>query len=99
MSQIEDGGANVVRYSTTSKTYLDARRNSSSSDMPSPFMDIKLHQAIVSHFQQEGLARFLICDVGTFHDLVRLERLLSKGNQDLVSFIQHSGNSDTHQAR
>ena len=36
---------------------------------PSPTVDIELHQAFVSHFQQEGLASFFIHDIGAFHDL------------------------------
>ena len=30
---------------------------SRSSDQPSPFVDIELHQTFVSHFQQEGLQK------------------------------------------
>src|SRR5258706_12872313 len=37
---------------------------SESSDEPSPFVDIELHQAFVSHFQQQGLASFFIHDIG-----------------------------------
>ena len=44
-------------------------QSSESSDEPSPFVDIELHQAFVSHFQQQGLASFLIHDIGAFHDL------------------------------
>jgi hypothetical protein len=40
-------------------------------------VDIELHQAIVAHFQQEGLASFLIHDIGAFHDFVHFERLRS----------------------
>lgn len=60
-----------------------------SSDKPSPFVDIELHQAFVSHFQQEGLASFLINDIGAFHDLVDFERLLAERAQDILSIIQH----------
>src|SRR5207302_6342601 len=49
-----------------------------SSDEPSPFVDIKLHQAFVAHFQQKGLASFLIHDIGAFHDFVDFERLLAE---------------------
>ncbi len=62
---------------------------SESSDEPSPFVDIELHQAFVSHFQQQGLASFLICDIGAFHDFVNLERLLAERIQDILSIIQH----------
>jgi len=52
-------------------------------------VDIELHRAFVSHFQQQRLAGFLVRDVGAFHDLVDFERLLSKRNQDIFSIIQH----------
>ena len=52
-------------------------------------MDIELHQTFVSHFQQEGLAGFLIRDIGPFHDLVDLERFLAERAQDIFSIIQH----------
>ena len=58
-------------------------------DAPSPFVDIELHQAFVSHFQQEGLASFFIHDIGAFHDLVQFERLLAERAQDIFSIIQH----------
>jgi hypothetical protein len=60
-----------------------------SSDQPSPFVDIEFHQAFVTHFQQEGLASFLIHDIGAFHDFVDFERLLAKRAQDIFSVIQH----------
>jgi hypothetical protein len=60
-----------------------------SSDAPSSLVDIKLHQAFVSHFQQEGLASFFIYDIGAFHDFVRFERLLSERPQDILSITQH----------
>ena len=52
-------------------------------------MDIELHQAFVSHFQQEGLARFFIHDIGASHDLAHFERLLAERAQDIFSIIQH----------
>ena len=52
-------------------------------------MDIELHQAFVSHFQQEGLASFFIHDIGAFHDLAHFERLLAERTQDIFSIIQH----------
>ncbi|MFB9269603.1 hypothetical protein ACFFWD_41920 [Bradyrhizobium erythrophlei] len=61
-----------------------------SSDEPSPFMDIELHQALVSHFQQEGLASFLIRNIGAFHDLVYFERLLTERAQDIFSIVRHA---------
>jgi hypothetical protein len=56
---------------------------------PSPFVDIELHRSFASHFQQERLARFLICNIGAFHDLVDLERLLTERAQDILSIVQH----------
>jgi hypothetical protein len=52
-------------------------------------VNIELHQAFVSHFQQEGLASFFIHNIGAFHDLVRFERLLAKRPQDIFSISQH----------
>jgi hypothetical protein len=60
-----------------------------SSDEPSSFVDIELHQAFVSHFQQERLASFFIHDIGAFHDLVHFERLLAERSQNIFSIIQH----------
>jgi hypothetical protein len=71
---------------------INARRSQQfheSTDEPSPFVDIELHQAFVSHFQQEGLASFFIHDIGAFHDLIHFERLLAKRVQDIFSIIQH----------
>jgi hypothetical protein len=53
-------------------------------------VDIELHRAFVPHFQQEGLASFLVRDIGAFHDLVDFERLLPKRHQDIFSIIQHA---------
>src|SRR5947207_7087422 len=63
---------------------------SRSSDEPSPFVNIELHQTFVSHFQQEGLASFLIHDIGALHDLVDFERLLAERAEDIFSIIQHN---------
>jgi hypothetical protein len=52
-------------------------------------VDIELHQAFISHFQQEGLASFFIQDIGAFHDLAHFERLLAERTQDILSIIQH----------
>src|SRR6201987_1967096 len=60
-----------------------------SSDAPSSLVDIKLHQAFVSHFQQKGLASFFIYDIGAFHEFIRFERLLSERPQDILSITQH----------
>jgi hypothetical protein len=56
---------------------------------PPPSVDIELHQAFISHFQQEGLASFFIQDIGAFHDLAHFERLLAERTQDILSIIQH----------
>jgi hypothetical protein len=59
------------------------------SDEPSSFVNIELYQTFASHFQQEGLAGFLIHDIGAFHDLIDFERLLAERAQDILSVIQH----------
>jgi hypothetical protein len=55
-------------------------------------VDVELHRAFLSHFQQEGLASFLIHDIGALHDLVDFQRLLAKRAQDIFSIIQHDQN-------
>jgi hypothetical protein len=50
---------------------------------------IELHQALVSHFQQKGLASVFIRHIGAFHYLVHFERLLAERVQDIFSIIQH----------
>ena len=52
-------------------------------------MNIELYQTFASHFQQKGLAGFLIHDIGAFHDFVNFERLLAERAQDIFSIIQH----------
>jgi hypothetical protein len=61
-----------------------------SSKMPSAAVNIEFHDALVSHFQQEGLASFLVQDIGSSHDLTNLERLFAQSAQDIVSIIQHA---------
>ena len=58
-------------------------------------MDIELHQAFLSHFQQEGLglSSFLIHDISALHDLVNFQRLLAKRAQNILSIIQHDQTS------
>jgi len=89
-------GSSCVRFQQvgmrSESSVVSAERSpqfSESSDEPSPFVDIELHQAFVSHFQQEGLANFLIHDIGAFHDFVDVERLLAERAQDIFSIIQH----------
>jgi hypothetical protein len=60
-----------------------------SSDQPSPFVDIELHQALVAHFQQQRMASFLVQDIGAFHDFIYLERFLAERTQDIFPVIQH----------
>jgi hypothetical protein len=71
------------------KSALDGRAIHDSRDDPSPFVDVKLHQAFLSHFQQKGLASFLIHDIGALHDLVDFQRLLAKRAKNVFSIIQH----------
>jgi hypothetical protein len=52
-------------------------------------VNIELHQAFVSHLQQERLASFLINDIGALHDFVDFERLFAERGQDILSIIQH----------
>jgi hypothetical protein len=58
-----------------------------SSDQPSPFVYVELHEAFVSHSQQQGLANFLIQDIATFHNLVNFERLLAERIQNVLSIV------------
>jgi hypothetical protein len=59
------------------------------SDEPSSFVNIELYQTIISHFQQKGLARLLVRDIGAFHDFVGFEWLLARRTQDILSVVQH----------
>jgi hypothetical protein len=61
-----------------------------SSKKPSAAVNIEFHSTLVSHFQQEGLASFLVHDIGSSHDLTNLERLFAQSAQDIVSIIQHA---------
>jgi hypothetical protein len=60
-----------------------------SSDEPSPVVNIEFHQTFAAHFQKEGLAGFLIRDIGAFHDLKDFERLLAEHIQDILPIVQH----------
>ena len=55
----------------------------------SPLVDVEFHQAFVAHFQKQGLAGFLIREIGTPHDFVGLERLLAERIQDILAIFQH----------
>src|SRR5271168_3756783 len=61
-----------------------------SSKKPSAAVNIEFHSTLVSHFQQKGLASFLVCNIRSSHDLVNLERLFAQSAQDIVSIIQHA---------
>jgi hypothetical protein len=51
-------------------------------------VNIELYQTIVPHFQQKGLARLLVQDIGAFHDFVDFEWLLAERAQNLFPLIQ-----------
>jgi hypothetical protein len=53
-------------------------------------VDVEFHQAFVAHFQKQGLAGFLIREIGTPHQLVGLLRLLAERIQDILSIFQHN---------
>ncbi|MEH2533426.1 hypothetical protein V1277_000189 [Bradyrhizobium sp. AZCC 1588] len=52
-------------------------------------MDIELHEAFVAHLQKQGLAGFLIGEIGTSHDLVDLKRLFAERIQNILAIFQH----------
>jgi phosphopantetheine adenylyltransferase len=62
---------------------------SRSSDEPSSLVDVEFHQTFIAHFQKQGLASFLIREIGASHDFVDLERLLSERLQDILAIVQH----------
>jgi hypothetical protein len=66
-----------------------SRQCRKSSKLPSSLVDVELYQPFVAHLQQQGLAGFLIHDVGAFHDFINLKRLLAQRTQDIFSIIQH----------
>jgi hypothetical protein len=61
-------------------------------------VNIEFHNTLVSHSQQEGLTSFLVRNIGSFHDLVHLERLFAQSAQDIVSIIQHAFSLASHGA-
>jgi hypothetical protein len=79
----------MSRAKTPAASLLRSNAGRSLSDEPLSFLYIELHQAFVSHFQQEGLASFFIRDIGAFHNLVHFKRLLAERIQDIFSIIQH----------
>jgi hypothetical protein len=62
-------------------------------------VNIELDQTLASHLQQQGLADFLIPDIGAFHDLMDFERLFAQRAQDILSVIQHGQNSNRRRRR
>jgi hypothetical protein len=52
-------------------------------------VDVELHQTFIAHFQKQGLAGFLIREIGTPHDLIGLERLLAERVQNILAIFQH----------
>jgi hypothetical protein len=57
---------------------------------PLAAVNIEFHNTLVSHFQQEGLASFLVRNIGSFHDLIDLERLFAQSTQNFVALIEHA---------
>jgi hypothetical protein len=60
------------------------------SKKPSAAVNIEFYSTLVPHFQEEGLASFLVRNIGSSHDLMNLERLFTQSTQDLGSIIQHA---------
>jgi hypothetical protein len=54
-------------------------------------VDVEFHQTFVAHFQKQGLAGFLIGQVGPPHELIGLLRLLAERIQDILAVFQHNG--------
>jgi hypothetical protein len=61
-----------------------------SPDQPMPLVDVEFHQTFVAHFQKQGLAGFLVREIGSPHELVGLLRLLAKRIQDILAIFQHN---------
>jgi hypothetical protein len=53
-------------------------------------VNIEFYSTFISHLQQEGLASFLVRNIGASHDLMNLERLFAQSAQNLRSIIQHA---------
>jgi hypothetical protein len=66
-----------------------SQRCCGSADEPSALVNVKFHQPFIPHLQQQGLAGFLVPDIGALHDLVDFKRLLAEGFQDILPIIQH----------
>jgi hypothetical protein len=52
-------------------------------------VDVEFHETFVAHLQKQGLAGFLIREIGTPHELVGLGRLLAQRTQDILAIFQH----------
>jgi hypothetical protein len=92
-------GAGSLNYSVSTRNVLSARSKGkklsfgtfcASSKKPSAAVNIEFHNALVPHSQQEGLASFLVGNIGSFHDLMHLEWLFAKSTQDFVAIIEHA---------
>jgi hypothetical protein len=53
-------------------------------------VDVEFHQTFIAHFQKQGLAGFLIREIGSPHELVGLLRLLAERIQDILAIFQHN---------
>jgi hypothetical protein len=58
-------------------------------DRPLPFVDVELHDTLISHLQQQGLAGFIVDDIGALFYLEGLEGLFAERAQNMFSIIQH----------
>src|SRR4051794_3166056 len=78
-----------MRDAGGSSVYATHRCPRRSCDEPLPFVNVELHGAFVSHFQQQRLASFLIGDIRALHHFEDFEWLFAKRGQDFFSIIQH----------
>src|SRR6476620_1019944 len=76
-------------FRKTLPTFPDHAPPRRSSDEPLPLVDVELHSAFISHFQQQRLASFLIRDIRTLHYFEDLERLFAKRAQNFLAILQH----------
>jgi hypothetical protein len=71
----------------------------SSCEKPLAAVNIEFYSTLISHLQQEGLASFLVRNIGSSHDLMNLERLFAQSAQNLRSIIQHAFSLNEHRTR
>ena len=62
----------------------------SSCEKPLAAVNIEFNSTLISHLQQEGLASFLVRNIGSSHDLMNLERLFAQSAQNIGSIVQHA---------